>query len=58
MSSDPGLEPEIDPHYDECDVDFDMFVEQLKYTRKLAATSPLKDMIGMDFSSFLTLGIS
>lgn len=45
-SSDPHKEPELDPRYFEQEIDLEMFSETVKYTRKLAEVSPLKDMIG------------
>ncbi|EPS98728.1 hypothetical protein FOMPIDRAFT_1125896 [Fomitopsis schrenkii] len=44
-SSDPHKEPELDPRYFEQEIDLEMFSETVKYTRKLAEVSPLKDMI-------------
>ncbi|KAJ3556841.1 hypothetical protein NM688_g1800 [Phlebia brevispora] len=45
ISSDPSIETELNPHYDECDINFDMFVEDIKFVRMIAATSPMKDLI-------------
>ncbi|KAH9938079.1 alcohol oxidase [Fomitopsis serialis] len=44
-SSDPHKEPEFDPHYFEQEVDLDIFTESIKWIRKLADVSPLKDII-------------
>ena len=48
-SSDPHKEPEFDPRYFEKEIDLEMFSEAVKYTRKLADVSPLKDMIGTSY---------
>ncbi|CCM01756.1 uncharacterized protein FIBRA_03822 [Fibroporia radiculosa] len=44
-SADPQKDPEMDPRYFEQEVDMDIFCEVVKFARKLAQTSPLKDMI-------------
>ncbi|KAH9929344.1 GMC oxidoreductase [Fomitopsis serialis] len=42
---DPHKEPEFDPRYFEHEVDLDVFTESVKWARKLADVSPLKDII-------------
>ncbi|TCD68304.1 hypothetical protein EIP91_011163 [Steccherinum ochraceum] len=44
-SADPAVPPEVDPHYFEEDLDLQLMVEDLRFLRKLAATSPLKDIM-------------
>ncbi|EIW79983.1 hypothetical protein CONPUDRAFT_155367 [Coniophora puteana RWD-64-598 SS2] len=45
VSSDPNGNPECDPHYFEHDVDLQTFVELAKFVRKMAKTSPLRDIL-------------
>ncbi|TCD71177.1 hypothetical protein EIP91_012126 [Steccherinum ochraceum] len=44
VSTDPTVPPEVDPHYFERDIDLQIVVEQLRFLRKVAATSPFKEM--------------
>ncbi|TFY67647.1 hypothetical protein EVJ58_g1480 [Rhodofomes roseus] len=44
-SSDPHKDPEFDPRYFEQEVDLDIFTESVKWCRKLADLSPMKDVI-------------
>ncbi|KAJ3533637.1 hypothetical protein NM688_g7255 [Phlebia brevispora] len=44
-SSDPRDAPEINPHYFEHDVDLQIFTEMVKFARKLATVSPMKDIV-------------
>ena len=46
MTDDSRDEPEIDPNYFEYETDLDVLVEIAKFTRKVAATAPLRDMVG------------
>ncbi|THH16024.1 hypothetical protein EUX98_g9367 [Antrodiella citrinella] len=49
-SSDPLKDPEYDPHYLEMEADLDIMVEQLHFARKIASTSPLKDIIAVELN--------
>ncbi|KAL9712335.1 hypothetical protein Ac2012v2_003572 [Leucoagaricus gongylophorus] len=42
-TSDPTVQPAMDPHYFEQDIDLKMFIELAKFCRKIANTLPLKD---------------
>ncbi|GJE87488.1 GMC family oxidoreductase [Phanerochaete sordida] len=44
-SSDPLKDPEMDAHYFEQDFDLDIHVEMVKFARKVANTSPMKEML-------------
>ncbi|KAJ3540564.1 hypothetical protein NM688_g6209 [Phlebia brevispora] len=45
VSKDPAQEPEIDAHYFERNVDLQVYTEMFRLIRKLAETSPLKEVI-------------
>ncbi|PCH40974.1 GMC oxidoreductase [Wolfiporia cocos MD-104 SS10] len=47
-SSDPLKDPEFDPRYLEEEVDLDVWVEMVKFTRNLANIEPLKNMIALE----------
>ncbi|KAJ3559639.1 hypothetical protein NM688_g219 [Phlebia brevispora] len=44
-SSDPLQSSRIDPHYFEEEIDLDMYVEAVKFARKLGEMSPIKEVI-------------
>ncbi|KAI0317903.1 GMC oxidoreductase [Amylostereum chailletii] len=47
-STDPLVQPAIDPHYFEDDIDRQTMIEQFKVARKLAATEPFKSVLGCE----------
>ncbi|TCD71197.1 hypothetical protein EIP91_012147 [Steccherinum ochraceum] len=49
-TADPLQDPEFDPHYFEEDVDLQILIEGAHYVRKVAATSPLKDIIARELN--------
>ncbi|EKM59627.1 uncharacterized protein PHACADRAFT_250247 [Phanerochaete carnosa HHB-10118-sp] len=44
-SSDPRKDPEIDAHYFEQSFDLNIHIEMLRFARKVANTSPMKEMV-------------
>ncbi|KAH9899627.1 hypothetical protein C8Q73DRAFT_680554 [Cubamyces lactineus] len=50
VSSDPAVNPEFDPHYLEEEIDLQVWVEMVKFTRNLKNVSPLKDMITKEYN--------
>ncbi|THH30676.1 hypothetical protein EUX98_g3515 [Antrodiella citrinella] len=48
ISNDPLEDPEYDPHYLEITADLDIMVEQVHLSRRLASTSPLKEIIARE----------
>ncbi|KAJ8087644.1 hypothetical protein PM082_006478 [Marasmius tenuissimus] len=48
-SNDPLVDPEIDPHYWEHQIDRDILLEGIKYARKIAQASPLRDEIAYEY---------
>ncbi|KAH8101777.1 alcohol oxidase [Cristinia sonorae] len=49
-SNNPSQDPDFDPHYFEMEADLQILVEQLHFARKLAETSPLKDIIARELN--------
>ncbi|KAJ7583024.1 hypothetical protein C8J56DRAFT_865422, partial [Mycena floridula] len=45
ISSDPSVEPALDPHYFEHDFDLQIFLEMVKFSRKLAQTQPWSEIL-------------
>ncbi|KAJ7587562.1 alcohol oxidase [Mycena floridula] len=45
ISNDPSMDPAFDPHYFEHNFDLQIFVEMVKFTRKLAKTQPLSQIL-------------
>ncbi|KAJ7590078.1 GMC oxidoreductase [Mycena floridula] len=45
ISSDPSVDPAFDPHYFEHNFDLQIFVEMVKFARKLAKTQPLSQIL-------------
>ncbi|KAJ7587543.1 alcohol oxidase [Mycena floridula] len=45
ISSDPSMDPAFDPHYFDHNFDLQIFVEMVKFTRKLAKTQPLSQIL-------------
>ncbi|KAH7882447.1 alcohol oxidase [Phlebopus sp. FC_14] len=44
-SPDPTVDPSIDPHYYEEDIDLQTFIEVLKFARKTAASAPICELL-------------
>ncbi|KAJ3735624.1 GMC oxidoreductase-domain-containing protein, partial [Lentinula guzmanii] len=47
-SNNPRHPPQMDPHYFEHDIDLQVFINEVKYIRKLVSTAPLKDILSDD----------
>ncbi|KAI0079016.1 alcohol oxidase [Panus rudis PR-1116 ss-1] len=48
LSNDPNQDPEFDPHYFEYDVDLEIYTEVVRFVRKIADHSPLKDLVAKE----------
>ncbi|KAF5345932.1 hypothetical protein D9758_011426 [Tetrapyrgos nigripes] len=49
-SPDPQADPEIDPNYFEHDIDLKVYIEIVKYIRKVARTEPLADSLSEELN--------
>ncbi|EEB89496.1 hypothetical protein MPER_12396, partial [Moniliophthora perniciosa FA553] len=50
VSSDPLVDPEMDPHYFEHDIDRQTFVALVQYIRRVSQTAPLSDFLGVELN--------
>ncbi|KAI0260750.1 GMC oxidoreductase [Gloeopeniophorella convolvens] len=49
-SADPKVQPEIDPHYFEEEIDILKFIEHVRFVRRVAASTPINKYIGKEIN--------